>query len=130
MGANTNNFFEVYLDGLDSYSGGFKMSVVDIAQARIDAISGGTAGVTGGTVPAVNAIQYVGIFFRVTANVTGNNDNCFLDAMWRLPTSTPGIIVTGEVSPGVPYDFADIEAAGDSGDPLKAWGTVFNSCNF
>lgn len=119
-GATVTDFFEIYLEGGDTYSGGFEMSVVDIERAAANPDN------TGGTPPATSAIRYVGIVWDVTAMISGNVDNCFLDAMWRLPASTPGILVEGQNTGSVDWTWADIVAAGDVGDPSKAWGTVFN----
>lgn len=119
-GATVTDFFEVYLEGNDTYTGGFKMSVVDIERAAASPDN------TGGTPPATNAIRYVGIVYDITSMISGNVDNCFLDAMWRLPASTPGIIVEGRNGGSTDWTWGDIVAAADAGDPTKAWGTAFN----
>lgn len=119
-GAVVTDFFEVYIDGSDTYSGGFKMTVIDIERASSNPSN------TGGTPPATSAIRYVGIIYDVTSMISGNVDNCFLDAMWRLPASTPGIIVEGQNGGSSPWTWQDIVNAADVGDTTKAWGTAFN----
>lgn len=119
-GSTISDFFEIYLEGKDTYSGGFKMSVVDIERASANPSN------TGGTPPSTSSIRYVGIIYDVTSMISGNVDNCFLDAMWRLPSSTPGIIVEGRNGGSVDWNWSDIVSAADSGDPTKAWGTAFN----
>ncbi len=102
-GPNTNNFFEFYVGGSDSWptavSGGWVQFVVDIEAAQDN---------TGGTPPLTNAIQHVG-YSAVTATVmTRNTDNTWIDALWRLPAATPGIIVEGRNGGSTDWDFADI----------------------
>lgn len=122
-GATVSDWFEVYVEGSDTYTGGFKMLVVDIDEARAQATGAGPGG-TNGTTPATTAIRYVGVVFDVTGMVTGNVDNCFVDAMWRLPASTPGILVEAQNTGATDWTWQDIVDAGDIGDPTKAWGTV------
>lgn len=122
-GATVTDYFEVYIAGNDTYTGGFEMAVVDIETARANAIAG-TLGGTGGTTPATSAIRYVGMFFDVTAMISGNVDNCFIDAMWRLPQNTPGIIVDQQNTGSVDWTWQDIVDAGDIGDTTKAWGSI------
>jgi hypothetical protein len=119
-GATVTDFFEVYIEGNDTYTGGFKMTVVDIERAAANPDN------TGGTPPATSAIRYVGIVYDITSMISGNVDNCFLDAMWRLPQSTPGIIVEGRNGGSTDWAWQDIVNAADAGDPTKAWGTAFN----
>jgi hypothetical protein len=57
--------------------------------------------------------------------ISGNIDNCFVDAIWRLPASTPGIIVGGQNTGSVDWTWQDIVDAADEGDSTKAWGTAF-----
>lgn len=122
-GATVTDWFEVYVEGSDTYTGGFQMLVVDIDEARTQATGAGPGG-TNGTTPATTAIRYVGVVFDVTGMVTGNVNNCFVDAMWRLPASTPGILVEGQNTGAVDWTWQDIVDAGDIGDTTKAWGTV------
>lgn len=123
-GATVTDYFEKHVRGVDTgYSGGFTMVVADIERAREDAIAG-TDGGTGGTTPATNAIRYVGIVFDVPGMVSGNFNNCNVDAMWRLPNSDPGIKVDGR-NGGSAWTMNDIFNAGDPGDATKAWGSVF-----
>jgi hypothetical protein len=117
-GATVGNFFEVYVDGSDTYSGGFTMSVIDIETAAADPQNFNSP-------PATTAVRYVGVFFDVTAMISGNIDNCFVDAIWRLPASTPGILVEGQNTGSVDWTWQDIVDAADDGDTTKAWGTAF-----
>ena len=130
-GATVTNWFEVFIDGNDTYGGGFKMAVVDIDAARELAVnatgSPAVDGAVGGTPPATTAIRRVGIMFDVTSSAPGGADNHWVDAVWRLPLGEPGIIVSGtniDVSPIRPYNWDDIVFAGLSTDPTKAWGTI------
>ncbi len=122
-GETVTDWFEVYIEGNDTYTGGFRMAVVDIDEARTQATGAGPGG-TNGTTPATTAIRYVGIVFDVTGSVSGNVDNCFVDAMWRLPASTPGIIVDQQNTGSVDWTWQDLVDAADVGDPNKAWGTI------
>ena len=123
-GATVTDYFEkyVYGGGIGSIAG-WEMAVVDITKARADAV-GGTLGGIGGTAPAVNAIRYVGVVFDVPGMISGNTDNCFINGFWRLPASTPGIIVQGRNAGTTDWNFNDINTAGDVTDPTKAWGTT------
>lgn len=124
-GATISDWFEVYLDGSDTYSGGWKMAVVNINEARTAAVAADPNTGTNGTVPAVTAIRYVGIYFNMASMVSGNVDNCFVDHAWRLPPNTPGIRVEGRNGGTSPWSFNDIVTAADEGDTTKAWGTAF-----
>ena len=73
-GATVTDWFEIYIAGADTYTGGFLMSVTDIVTARANAVAG-TLGGTNGTTPAVSAIQYVGVFFDMNGMVSGNSCN-------------------------------------------------------
>ena len=117
-GATVSDWFEVYIQGSDTYSGGFRMAVIDIDEAHTNADA------TNGTKPATSAIRYAGVVFNVASMISGNVDNCFWDAMWRLPAATPGIIVTGQNTGSVDWTWQDLVDAGDVGDPTKAWGTI------
>lgn len=129
-GATVTDFFEIYIEGSDTYSGGFKMAVIDIERAYTAAVTDGDAFTgTGGTAPATTAIQYVGMYFDMLGMVSGNVDNAYVDAMWRLPAATPGIIVEGRNAGTTDWTFSDIFDAGDPGDTTKAWGTGFVETN-
>lgn len=117
-GATVSDWFEVYIQGSDTYSGGFRMAVVDIDEAHTNADG------TNGTKPATSAIRYVGIVFDMASMISGNIDNCFVDAMWRLPAATPGIRVEGQNTGSIDWTWQDIVDAADAGDPNKAWGTI------
>lgn len=130
-GATVTDWFEVFIDGNNTYGGGFKMAVVDIDAARALAVgatgSPAVDGAVGGTPPATTAIRRVGIMFDVTSSAPGGSDNHWVDAFWRLPAGQPGIIVSGEneaASPFVPWTWDDIVLAGDNADPTKAWGVI------
>jgi hypothetical protein len=128
-GATITDWFEITIAGSDTYSGGWTMSVVDIEEARRFATSSPTNNnaATNGTPPATTAIQYVGVVWDISGMIPGTDPNCFVDAFWRLPVGTPGIIVSGEndaVSPIRPWAWDDIVDAGDVGDVNKAWGTI------
>jgi hypothetical protein len=128
-GATITDWFEIFLDGSDTYSGGWKMSVVDIDQARAIATGSPSAGLgaVNGTPPATTAIQRVGMVFDVPSMLVGIDDNTFVDALWRLPAGQPGIIISGRnttVSPEIPWNWQDVVDAGDITDSTKAWGTI------
>ncbi len=122
-GNTVTDWFEIYIAGSDTYSGGFTMTVADIDEARAQATGAGPGGV-GGTAPATTAIRYVGIVWDVPGNVPGNVDNCYLDAMWRLPANTPGIRVEGLNGGSSDWTWQDIVDAADVKDVNKAWGTI------
>lgn len=108
-GATVTDWFEVYVAGSDDWppavQGGWTQFVVDIDEARAQAV---TNGWTNGTTPATTAIRYVGY-----AAVTGGTmprmvDNTWLDEIRRLPANTPGIIVEGRNGGTTPWNSADI----------------------
>jgi len=107
-GPTDTNFFEVYVGGSDSWptsiAGGWTMFVVSIETARATAI---TNGWTGGTPPATTAIQRIGIAAQTSA-MTRNVANTWVDAIWRLPQNTPGIIVEGRNGGSTPWTFNNI----------------------
>lgn len=124
-GEPAGNYFEVHVAGNDTYTGGFTMTVIDIERARAAAVASDPNTGTGGTVPATSSIRRVGIVYDIASMVSGNVNNCFLDAMWELPQNTPGIRVEGQNTGSVDWTWQDIVDAADDGDPTKAWGTVF-----
>lgn len=108
-GSTITNWFEVYVGGSDEWPpsvlGGWTMFVVDVTTARADAVANGQ---TNGTTPAVTAVQRVG-----WAGVTGGTmprmvDNTWVDAIWRLPAGTPGIIVEGRSGGTTPWTWAEV----------------------
>ena len=110
-GNTVTDWFEVYVAGSDDWpaaaQGGWTQFVVDIDEARSQAV---TNGWTNGTVPLTSAIRYVGY-----AAVTGGTmprmvDNTWLDEVRRLPANTPGIVVEGRNGGTTPWDSADIYA--------------------
>lgn len=108
-GTSTTDFFEVYVGGSDEWpnaiAGGWVQFVVDIEDARTAAT---TNGWTGGTPPATSAIQYVGYAAVTGGTMTRAADNTWMDALWRLPATTPGIIVEGRNAGTTDWSFADI----------------------
>lgn len=101
-GPVATNYFEFYVGGSDSWpsaiAGGWVQFVVDIE---------GTPSATGGTPPLTSAIRGIGISFLTTA-MTKVSDNTWIDACWRLPDGTPGIIVQGRDGGTSDWTFADI----------------------
>jgi hypothetical protein len=101
-GPAATDFFEFNVGGSDSWpnaiAGGWVQFVVDIEA---------TPSTTGGTPPATTAIQGVGISF-LTSAMTKVADNTWIDACWRLPDGTPGIIVQGRNGGASDWTFADI----------------------
>ncbi len=104
-GNTVTDFFEVYVGGNDSWpvavSGGWAMFVVDIEDAHTNSDN------TGGTKPATNAIRHVGIA-AITSIMPRNADNTWVDAIWRLPDGSPGIIVEGRNGGVTDWNSADI----------------------
>jgi hypothetical protein len=112
-GATASDWFEVYVGGLDSWpttiAGGWATFVVDIEDARTAAVTNSDPG-TGqnGTPPATSAIRRVG-----WAGVTGGTmprmaDNTWMDAMYRLPDGTAGILIQGKNGGTTDWTFEDI----------------------
>jgi hypothetical protein len=112
-GPTASDFFEVFVAGSDTYTGGWKMFVVDVdaAAAAPDA--------TGGTPPAKTAIQRVGLVGDTNGFMSKKVDNFWVDAIWRLPANTPGILVEGENTGPVAWAWADILSAAVAG----GWGS-------
>jgi hypothetical protein len=121
-GNTVTDWFDVFLEGSDTYNGGWLMLVVDVDDAKTasDAVNG--------TPPATTAIERVGIVFDVTGMAAGADDNCLVDAMWSLAAATPGIIVAGQNASN-PWTFEDIVQAADVADDTKAWGTCSRLSN-
>lgn len=101
-GPTSTNFVEWYVGGNDSWptaiEGGWVMFVVDTAS---------TPSNTGGTPPALTAIQKVGIS-AITTAMTKSVDNTWVDAGWFLADGNPGIIVEGRNGGTTDWDFEDI----------------------
>jgi hypothetical protein len=120
-GATVSDWFEVYVAGSDdwppSVQGGWTQFVVDVTEARATAVANGW---TNGTPPAVTAVQRVG-----WAGITGGTmprmvDNTWLDAIWRLPANTPGIIIEGRNGGSTDWDWADVlTQVGDAAGIIK-----------
>jgi hypothetical protein len=119
-GPLTSDFFEVYVGGSDSwptaFAGGWVYFIVDIEVAAASPSN------TGGTPPATNAIQHVGIAGQ-TVTMPRNVDNTWLNGIWRLPSGTPGILVEGQNTGSVDWTFADIQSASET----NLWGTFRTS---
>lgn len=104
-GNTVTDWFEVYVDGSDTYYGGWKMHVIDIELARSTAV---TNGWTNGTTPATSAIRYVGFVGDTGGVMTKKQDNFYVDAFWRLPDGTPGLRVEGRNGGTTDWDWNDI----------------------
>jgi hypothetical protein len=112
--AGLTNFVERNFEGSDTYSGGWRMFVIDMNDIFANPDN------TGGTPPVITAAQYVGVVVDlVTGAMPKMQDNLFLDICWRLQKGVPGI----RVEDGT-FDWADIVLAGDVNDLTKAWGHV------
>ena len=68
----TTNYYEWYVDGSDTYTGGWKKFVIDV-NADPDA--------TSGTAPTLSSITYLGIIYNCLSQFTGNNLTVFVDAV-------------------------------------------------
>lgn len=75
------------LDGNNTYTGGWKVSVVDMST---------TPSRNSGTAASLTAVQYVGIVWITTGNVGGGDPNCYIDEILSWPAS--GIVVTGNTT--------------------------------
>ena len=73
-----------YMDGNDTYTGGFKLSVLDCDH---------TPTANNGADPTITAIRYVGMRWDITANVGGGDPNCIIDQILTWPDG--GIVITG-----------------------------------
>jgi hypothetical protein len=69
---NTSNYYEWYVDGSDTYPGGWKKFMVN-PNAEPDG--------TNGTPPALSSITYLGLSYNCTSQFTGNNQTLFIDAL-------------------------------------------------
>ena len=75
------------MDGNDTYTGGWKFSVLDLGQNP-------TPSTNSGTNPTLTAVRYIGMRWTATANVGGGDDNCYIDQILTWPNT--GIVVTGD----------------------------------
>lgn len=112
-GPTITNYFEVFVAGSDTYTGGWKMFVVDVSDAAANPDA------TGGTPPAATAIQRVGVVGDTNGFMSKKADNFWVDAIWRLPASTPGIIVEGLDAGISDWTWDDILTTAVAG----GWGT-------
>lgn len=107
-GPSTANYWDAYVGGNDSWpnavAGGWVQFAIDVTSARATAV---TNGWTGGTAPANSAIQHIGIA-ATTSAMTKVSDNTWVDAIWRLPPNTAGILVQGRNGGTTPWTFADM----------------------
>lgn len=117
-GATVTNWFEVQVAGSDdwpnSIAGGWTPFVVDVETAAA------SPSATNGTPPATTAIRYVGISTVTSGTMPRMVDNTWLDAIWRLPDGTAGILVEGQNGGAAPWAWADVVAASDAG----SWATA------
>lgn len=72
IGSSTTNYDEWYVDGNDTYGGGWKVSVIDLSK---------TPSATGGTGLDVTNCQFFGIVWDITAGVGGGDPNCYIDSI-------------------------------------------------
>lgn len=79
----TNNFQEWYVDGNDTYTGGWRESIIDPNKPP-SAVTG-TLDLT--------AARLFGMVWDETATVGGGDDNCYIDEVLRIANT--GITVTG-----------------------------------
>jgi hypothetical protein len=102
-GPTSSDFVEWYVGGSDSWpasiQGGWTMFVVDTQAATSN---------TGGTPPALTAIQKIGISAVTATVMTKASDNTWVDAIWTLSDGNPGIIVEGRNAGTTDWTFADI----------------------
>ena len=111
-GASVNDFFEFNLAGNNFWplatEGGWVMFVVDIERAKTRST---VFGAFGGTSPATNSIRYVGISTVQPAMGAKMVDNTWLNGVWRLPSTSPGIIIEGQNGGTTPWTSDDIVTA-------------------
>jgi hypothetical protein len=102
-GPTSSDFVEWYVGGSDSWpasiQGGWTMFVVDTQAATSN---------TGGTPPALTAIQKIGISAVTATVMTKASDNTWVDVIWTLSDGNPGIIVEGRNAGTTDWTFADI----------------------
>ena len=117
-GPSATNYFEVTVGGNDNWpiaiAGGWVQFVVDVnlAQASPD--------LTGGTPPAITAIQGFGISAICTA-MTKVSDNCWVDAGYTLAKGTPGVIIQGRNGGSTDWTWANaLTQLGVGSGALKA----------
>ncbi|MHA2065416.1 MAG: hypothetical protein ACXABY_13655, partial [Candidatus Thorarchaeota archaeon] len=114
-GATATDFIEFYVAGSDDFptatEGGWVMFVVDIE---------GSPSNTGGTPPATTAIQRVGVTFITATVMPRMADNCWVDAMWRLPDGLPAILVEGQNGGTADWTWDDIVSTSEA----SAWGVA------
>lgn len=115
-GATVTDFFEAYIAGSDTYTGGWRMFVIDV-----DAVAASPDN-TGGTPPSKTVIQYLGVVGDTGGTMTKKQDNFWVDAMWELPSATPGILVEGD-NAAANWSWPDVLAASVAG----AWGMAQES---
>jgi len=119
--AGLTNFVERNFEGSDTYSGGWKMFVIDMNDVF------NQADATGGTPPVITAARYIGVVCDlITGAMPKMQDNIFIDSLWRLQKGVPGIRVESD-NGGSPWTWDDIRDAGDEFDTTKAWGHVIEN---
>jgi len=106
-GASQSDYFEVYVGGSDSWpnaiAGGWVQFVVDVVAAQA------SPSATGGTPPAITAIQHIGAA-AITTTMTKVSDNTWVDAIYTLADGVAGILVQGRNGGTTPWNFADVFA--------------------
>jgi len=116
-GATITDFFEVYVAGSNDFptavSGGWTQFVVDIEEAAANPSN------TGGTPPATNQVQYVGVTFITSGTMPRMVDNTWVDEIKRLPDGNPGIAVEGRTGGAADWTWDDIVRLSEA----SAWGT-------
>jgi hypothetical protein len=75
------------VDGNDTYTGGWKVTVIDMSTSPSR---------NNGTAATLTAVEYVGMEWTTTATVGGGDPNCFIDEIISWPAS--GIVLTGNSS--------------------------------
>ena len=73
-----------YVDGSDTYTGGWKFSVVDMARGE---------SANGGTAATLTAARYIGMRWTTNSNVGGGDPNCYIDQILYWPQA--GVTLTG-----------------------------------
>lgn len=104
-GATVTDFFEAYVGGSDDWptavNGGWVQFVIDVGAVQASPSN------TGGTPPALTAIQHIG-YAAITTAMTKAADNTWVDAIYSLADGVPGILVEGRNGGTTDWKFSDI----------------------
>jgi hypothetical protein len=105
------------VDGNDTYGGGWKVTVVDMAT---------TASRNSGTAATLTAVRYIGIEWDETASVGGGDPNCYIDQILRWPNT--GVVITGNTTSLADdlVDTIDNPANGPYGIFERRGGVIFS----